>query len=196
MESPHRTATTTLLEEWERSGSDAWQRILPMVYDELRGIARRQLRRERGDRTLETTALVHEAFLRLVDDTRVTSKGRAYFFAAAARAMRQVLVDHARRRNAKKRGADNAAITLSRAHDLAADTDRFATDLLELDFALEELASLNARQARVVECRFFAGMSVELTAEALEISARTVKSDWMLARAWLFRRLGDADERQ
>ncbi len=189
MESSLRVETTALLETWEHTGEDAWQRLLPIVYDELRGIARRQLRRERGDLTLETTALVHEAYLRLVDDARVTSKGRSYFFAAAARAMRQVLVDHARRRNAQKRGTGLAPLTLSQAVDVAADTDRFATDMLELDRALEELSALNPRQARVVECRFFAGMSVESTAEALVVSERTVKNDWALARAWLHRRL-------
>jgi RNA polymerase sigma factor (TIGR02999 family) len=189
MESSSLAETTALIEAWERTGADAWQRLLPVVYDELRVIARRQLRRELGNRTLETTGLVHEAFIRLVDDTRVTRKGRAYFFAAAARAMRQVLVDHARSRNAQKRGGGLAPVTLSRADDIAADADHFATELLALDMALEELASLNPRQARVVECRFFAGMSVGETAEALEVSERTVKADWALARAWLYRRL-------
>ena len=193
MESAARLEATTLIEVWERTGADAWQRLLPVVYDELRGIARRQLQGERRDRTLETTGLVHEAFIRLVDDTRVTRKGRAYFFAAASRAMRQVLVDHARSRNAQKRGSGLGPVTLSRADDVAADADRFGTELLELDVALEELASLNPRQARVVECRFFAGMSVVETAEALEVSERTIKADWALARAWLYRRLDGTD---
>ena len=190
MESSNRTETTTLLEVWERTGTDPWQRLLPVVYDELRWIARRQLRHERSNNSLQTTGLVHEAFIRLVDDTRVTEKGRAYFFAAAARAMRQVLVDHARSRKAHKRGNGLPSITLSRAEGIAADSDRFAGDLLELDLALEELAALNARQARVVECRFFIGMSVGQTAQALDVSERTVKADWALARAWLYGRLG------
>ena len=193
MPSSIRTDTTALIEAWERTGADAWQRLLPVVYDELRRVARRELQREWAEPTLDATGLVHEAFIRLVDDTRVTRKGRAYFFAAASRAMRQVLVDHARSRNAQKRGSGLGPVTLSRADDVAADADRFGTELLELDVALEELASLNPRQARVVECRFFAGMSVVETAEALEVSERTIKADWALARAWLYRRLDGTD---
>lgn len=195
MEPRSITETTALIDTWERTGTGDWERIVPIVYDELRAMARRQLRREREDRTLDTTALVHEAYIRLVDDTRVTSKGRAYFFAAAGRAMRQVLVDHARARNAQKRAGGRAPVSLSQADDIVADSDRFAGELLELDEALDELSRLNSRQARIVECRFFAGMSVGETAEALEISERTVKADWALARAWLFRRLAETEPR-
>jgi RNA polymerase sigma-70 factor, ECF subfamily len=183
------TETTSLLEAFERDGSDSWERLVPIVYEELRGMAHRQLVREVRGESLQTTALVHEAYLRLVDDARVTRKGRAYFFAAAARAMRQVLVDQARRRGARKRGGDEAAVSLSDAIAVADALDDFAGDMVELDDALDELAALNPRPARVVECRFFAGMSVEETAEALEVSERTVKYDWALARAWLYRRL-------
>jgi RNA polymerase sigma-70 factor (ECF subfamily) len=191
-----RTFATNLVTEWERTGSDAWERLLPIVYDELRRVASRQLAQERGDATLQTTALVHEAFLRLVDHERVTRKGRSYFFAAAARAMRQVLVDQARRRNAQKRGGGEAPVTLTDQAQPTGDVDLFAIEMLELDQALAELADLNPRHARVVECRFYAGMSVADTAEALEISERTVKNDWSLARAWLFRRLGGLPQGQ
>ena len=152
-------------------------------------MARRQLARERTSASLQTTALVHEAYLRLVDDARVTAKGKAYFFAAASRAMRQVLVDQARRRGSRKRGGGQAPVSLSDA--LAGDDPlgELASDLMELDDALDALAELNPRHARVVECRFFAGMNVEETAQALEVSERTVKYDWTLARAWLYRRL-------
>lgn len=183
------TETTSLLEAFERGGSDSWERLVPIVYEELRGMAHRELAREVRGESLQTTALVHEAYLRLVDDARVTSKGKAYFFAAAARAMRQVLVDQARRRGTRKRGGDQAAVSLSDAIAAADALDDFACDMVELDDALDELAALNPRHARVVECRFFAGMSVEETAQALEVSERTVKYDWTLARAWLYRHL-------
>ncbi|MCI0433336.1 MAG: ECF-type sigma factor [Gemmatimonadetes bacterium] len=180
---------TRLVEAWAGTGADVWDRLFPLVYDELRRVAHRQLGRELGLRTLQTTGLVHEAFLRLVDETRVTRKGRAYFFAAASRAMRQVLIDLARRRRARKRDAA-AGVEIAAPPD--DDVDTFSVELLDLDRALEELAALEPRHARVVECRFFAGMSVEETAEALEVSARTVAYDWVLARAWLHRRLGAA----
>jgi RNA polymerase sigma factor (TIGR02999 family) len=183
-----RGEATQLLESWQ-TGTDVWDRLLPLVYEELRRIAHRQLGRELAPRTLQTTGLVHEAFLRLVDDTRVTRRGRAYFFAAASRAMRQVLIDLARRRQARKRNAD-AAIEVVPPQD--AELDAFSVELLDLDRALDELAALEPRHARVVECRYFAGMSVEETAEALDVAARTVAYDWALARAWLQRRLGEA----
>jgi RNA polymerase sigma-70 factor (ECF subfamily) len=191
MDAAVRTETTSLLEAFERAGSDSWQRLVPIVYEELRQMAHRQLTREAGRGSLQTTALVHEAYLRLVDDSRVTTKGKAYFFAAASRAMRQVLVDEARRRGRQKRGGGQAHVSLSDALAAEDRLDEFAGDLVELDDALDELAALNPRHARVVECRFFAGMSVEETAQALEVSERTVKYDWTLARAWLFRRLRD-----
>jgi RNA polymerase sigma-70 factor, ECF subfamily len=184
-----RAETTSLLEAFERAGSDSWERLVPIVYEELREMAHRQLNRELRGESLQTTALVHEAYLRLVDDARVTSKGKAYFFAAASRAMRQVLVDQARRRGSRKRGGGQVAVSLSDALAAEDRLDEFAGEMVELDDALDELAALNPRHARVVECRFFAGMSVEETARALEVSERTVKYDWTLARAWLYRRL-------
>jgi RNA polymerase sigma-70 factor, ECF subfamily len=182
-----RSDATALLATADSGDGAALDRLVPLLYDELRVMAHRQLARERRNETLQTTALVHEAYLRLVDDSRVTRRGRAYFFAAAARAMRQVLVDHARRRNAEKRGGGARALSLDE-EQIA--VDEFAAELLDLDRALEQLATLNPRHARVVECRFFAGMSVEETAESLGVSPRTVKYDWTLARAWLFDALG------
>jgi RNA polymerase sigma factor (TIGR02999 family) len=146
-------------------------------------MARRQLARQHERYTLQTTDLVHEAYLRLVGDGDVTHRGRAYFYAAAARAMRCVLVDAARRRNALKRGSGTAVVSLT-ANQVA--VDPFADELLDLDAAIHDLESWNRRAARVVECRFFGGMSVEDTAEVLGVSPRTVKSDWALARAWLY----------
>ncbi len=158
--------------------------IWSVVYDELRQIAMRQWRGS-GD-TLQATALVHEAYMRLADDARVLSRGRAYFFASAANAMRQIAVDHARKRSRVKRGGGEAPVTLKTSD---AEVEGLATDVLDLHHALERLAELNGRQARVVECRYFGGLDVKETAEALEISPRTVKRDWTLARAWLFREL-------
>ncbi len=188
--SPFRLRTTALLESSDYLDGHALDDLVPLVLDELHAIARRQLARERHPVTLQTTALVHEAYLRLVDDERVTSRGRAYFFAAVARAMRQVLVDAARRRNAVKRGGAVPLVTLDGAE---LPVDAYASEILDLDRALEELARLNPRQTRVVECRFFGGMSVPETAAALGVSERTVKGDWTLARAWLYRTLGRSE---
>lgn len=161
-------------------------RLMPLVYEQLREMAHRQLAREYGGRPLQTTALVHEAYLKVVDNTKVTRRGQSYFFAAAARAMRQVLVDHARRRKADKRGGDMQVVSLT---EESSAVDAFAADVLDLDRALEQLSERNTRHARVVECRFFGGLSIEETAAALEISPRTVKYDWALARAWLYETL-------
>ena len=163
-------------------GPDSVDRLVPLVYAELRRLAHAQLADERPGHTLQTTALVHEAYLRIAGDARVTAQGRAYFLAAAARAMRRVLVDHARRHRAAKRGGGRRPVSLIE-EDVA--VDNLAADLVSLDDALERLASEHPRHARVVECRFFAGLGVEETAEALGVSPRTVKNDWSLARAWL-----------
>jgi len=177
--------TTALLLSFEADKSSSLDRLLPIIYTELRQMAHRQLAKS-GRASIQTTALVHEAYLKLVDDSRVTSKGRAYFYGAAARAMRQVLVDRARRRNAKKRGSGDAHLNID---DIELGVDGFAADLVDLDDALTRLGSMNERKGRVIECRFFGGMTVEETAEALGISTRTVKSDWAVARAWLYREL-------
>jgi len=181
-----RITVTALL---ARSSGDraTFDELLPMVYDELRLMARRQLAGDWRQRTLDTTGLVHEAYLKLVDETSVPLKCRAYFFAAAARAMRQILIDAARRRGRRKRGGGAPHVD-AEAVDLA--VDGFAAELMDLDRCLERLAGEYPRQARVLECRFFAGLSVEETAAALDLSPRTVKRDWSLARAWLYRELG------
>ncbi|MGH7563516.1 MAG: sigma-70 family RNA polymerase sigma factor [Gemmatimonadota bacterium] len=181
-----RSETTALLVEAVGGDAGTVDRLFPIVYEELRGIARRQLARERPDHTLQTTALVHEAYVRLVDDDRVSRRGRAYFFASAARAMRQILVDHARRRGAAKRGGGVKPITLGNERT---GVDAFAEELIDLDQALERLAELDPRHARVVECRYFGGMTVEETAAALDVSPRTVRYDWALAKAWLHQAL-------
>ena len=173
----------------ESGGLPPIQELVPLAYDELRDIAHWQLVREHRNVTLQTTALVHEAYVRLVDDSRVTSRGRAYFFAAAARAMRQVLIDAARRRGAAKRGG-GAPLMSVEWHD--GRVDAFASELLDLERALDDLGRRNPRHMQVVECRFFGGMSVEQTAEALGVSERTIKTDWALARAWLFQILNKA----
>jgi RNA polymerase sigma factor (TIGR02999 family) len=184
---PSRRARTTELVDTAGSGDPtALNQLFPRVYDELRALARRRLAGEQRHDSLQTTALVHETYLRLVDDSRVTRLGRAYFFAAAGRAMRQILVDRARRRLAVKRGDGAELMTLD---DEQAAVDAYAAELVELDDVLTRLAQRSPRHARVVELRYFAGLSVEQTAEVLGVSARTVKSDWAMARAWLFSEL-------
>jgi len=160
--------------------------VIPAVLDELRVLAHAQLSRRSGPVTLQTTELVHEAYLRLCGSRKVTEKGRAYFFAAASRAMRQVLIEAARRRHAAKRGGGSRALSLEAADGRV---EAFSGDLLELDDALDRLAIRYPRLAKVVECRFFGGMTVEEVSSALDVSPRTVKADWAMARAWLHEEL-------
>lgn len=169
--------------EPERAALD---RLVPLVYDELRRMARRQLAREGRRITLDTTALVHEAYVKLVDAERAPLRSRAYFFGAATRAMRQVLVDAARRRTREKRGGGEIPLPLDEAE---VGIDAFAEEVLGLDGALSRLAVAHPRPARVVECRYFAGLSVEETADTLELAQRTVHRDLTFARAWLRREL-------
>lgn len=178
-----RTTTRTLLGTIESGDAGALDALIPVVYDELRRLARGQLAREGGNPTLHTTELVHEAFLRLADGDGITERGRAYFLGAAAQAMRRVLIESARRRATVRRGGGGARVTLADEHSAV---DAYAAELLDLDRALSALADENPRLAKVVECRYFGGMTVEQTAAALDISARTVKSDWALARAFLY----------
>jgi len=180
------SAVTELLAGAEAEREDVMARLVSLVYDELRRMAHRQLSREGGPCTLDTTGLVHEAYLKLADQDTVPIRNRSYFFAAAARAMRQVLVDAARRRNRLKRGGGERPLSLDESRIVV---DDYAADLVHLDDALIRLASEHPRPARVVECRFFGGLSIEETATALEISPMTVKRDWMLARTWLYRDL-------
>jgi RNA polymerase sigma-70 factor, ECF subfamily len=181
-----RATTTDLIETAENGGATALDQLIPLVYDELRVLAHRRLVHERRQDSLQTTALVHEVYLKLVDDTRVTRRGRAYFFAAVSRAMRQILVSRARWRLAIKRGEGAELISLDEGQ---AGVDAYAAELVNLDDALSRLAERSPRHARVVELRYFAGLSVEQTAEALGVSTRTVKSDAAMARAWLFSEL-------
>jgi RNA polymerase sigma factor (TIGR02999 family) len=166
--------------------SSAEARLLPLIYEDLRALAARHLRAEKAQHTLQATALVHEAWLRLIECERMDWKGKTHFFAMAATMLRRVLVDHARSRAARKRGGGAERITLSEV-DAPPSVDRL--DVLALDEALEELARTSPRQTRVVELRFFAGLSVEETAFALGVSQDTVHADWRFARAWLNREL-------
>ena len=159
--------------------------LIPLVYEELRSVARRQLRREQAGHTLDTTAVIHEAYLRLSEQRRAPWGDRVHFLAVASLAMRRVLVDHARRRRAEKRGGTAVRVPLSDAMILV-DLDARADELLALDQALDRLARLEPRLARVVECRFFSGLTEEETAEVLGVTARTVRRDWVKARGWLF----------
>lgn len=176
-------SVTQALLDLSGGNREALERLLPLVYDHLRDIANRALRGERPDHTLNSTALVHEAWLRLVELDRITWRDRAHFFGACAQIMRRVLISHARSRGAEKRGGPEARQVPIEDVVLAAATR--PADLLALDEALTRLAALSERQARVVECRFFAGMSVEDTAEVIGISPATVKREWTVARAWL-----------
>lgn len=175
---------TALLLAWSDGDQAAGSRLIDTVYDELRRVARRHLRRER-DHSLAPTALVHETYLKLVDQRRVRWQNRAHFFGIAAQLMRRILVDHARSRAAAKRGRDRT-IFLDAAD---VETPPLDIDILALDAALDKLCALDARQSRLVELRFFAGLTVEEVAETLHVAPITVKRDWAHARAWLFREL-------
>ncbi|OZC01876.1 ECF-type sigma factor [Rubricoccus marinus] len=181
---------TALLADSRNGDSSASDRLLGAVYDELHRLAQIHRSRSRRDGTLNTTALVHEAYLKLVDGDRLPFDGRAHFFAAAARAMRQVIVDDARKRNRVKRGGGERPTSLDRVGEIRADEP--ADEILALDEALKRFEEIDPRAARVVECRYFAGLTVEETAEALGISPTTVKREWVAARAWLYRALAEA----
>lgn len=178
---------THLLKEWSDGDERALDRLTPLVYQELRQQAARFLRRERAGHTLQTTALIHEAYLRLIDAKDVRWQSRAHFFAIAANLMRRVLVDHARRRDAEKRGGAQLRLTLD---EKLAVTSTAEVDVLAIDQALNKLSTIDSQQALVVELRFFSGLSVEETAAALGVSPATVKRDWSVARAWLRREIG------
>jgi RNA polymerase sigma factor (TIGR02999 family) len=188
-----RHEVTGLLLAWRSGESGAADRLFAVVYDELRGVARRQLRRERASHTLDTTALVHEAYFRLVDQTRADWVDRAQFLAIASRVMRRILVDHARRRRAAKRGGARVAVTLGAAEAAGAATatlaDERASTLLAVDAALTRLAEHETRLARVVECRFFGGLTDAETSEVLGVTERTVQRDWAKAKGWLYQEL-------
>jgi len=177
---------TLLLREWRDGDRKALDALLPLVYKELRRLAHFQLRNERPDHTLQSAALVHEAYLRLAGQAPPQWESRTHFFAIAGQLMRQILVDYARRRRAGKRGAGACKVSLSDAGVMAQKRD---IDVVALDDALEALAKIDARQSRVVELRFFAGLSLNEISEALEIAPATVQRDWTAARAWLHREM-------
>lgn len=185
---------TRMLIDWSNGDRDAPQRLMPLVYEELRQLARHYLQRERADHTLQATGLVHEAYLRLVDQSTTTWQNRAHFFGVAAQLMRRILVDYARQHRAEKRGGTWDKLVFAEA--LVSSKER-SIDLIALDDALKDLARFDERQSRIVELRFFGGLTVEESAEALEISPRTVKREWRLAKAWLRREImsGGSDAR-
>ena len=177
---------TQLLISWGNGNKEALDKLLPLVYDELRRQAARYLRRERAGHTLQTTALIHEAYLRLVDQKNVHWQNRAHFFGLAAQLMRRILVDHARTKKRDKRGGSDIRVSLTGVQVLAKSQE---VDVVALDEALDRLEQLDEQQSRIVELRFFSGLTVEETAEALSISPATVKRDWSMAKAWLHREL-------
>jgi RNA polymerase sigma factor (TIGR02999 family) len=186
-----RDNVSQVLDDMKNGDQRAADKLLPLVYDEFRALARHYLAQERANHTLQPTALVHEAYMKLVDQTRVDWQGRSHFFAVAAQAMRRILVDHARSRQRDKRGGGRARVVLDEEVALSPQKDE---DVLALDEALQRLAKLDPRQAKVVELRFFGGMNVEEVAQALGVSKRTVEGDWTFARAWLSKELRGTNE--
>ena len=185
-----RTDVTELLTAWRGGDASAASQLLPIIYDELHRCAARAMRRESVGHTLQPTALVNEVYLRLVNQTRAGWQNRAQFFGVAAQLMRRILVDYARARAAEKRGGGLQAVTLDDVHDaIDASSTPDAMQILELNDALIKLEALDPDQARVVELRYFTGLNIEETAEALGVSASTVKREWNVARAWLRREL-------
>lgn len=183
---PQSRDVTQLLLDWSDGDTDALDELMPLVAEELRGRARRYFERERPGHTLQPTALVNEVYLRLVDRQRVRWKNRSHFFGFAAQLMRRILVDHARANRAAKRGSGAIAVPLS---DQVAERPRQDVDLIDLDDALTRLAQLDGRLARVVELRFFAGLTLEETAEVMDIGTATVSRCWKTSKAWLYREL-------
>jgi RNA polymerase sigma factor (TIGR02999 family) len=183
-DSPSGVTETLLL--WRKGDPEALNRLMPLVYDELRRLASSYLRREYRYQTLQTSALVHEAYLRLVEQTRTDWKNRAHFFGVAAQLMRRILVDHARVHQAGKRGGGALKFSL---HDGMGKVNERDVDLLALDEALNRLAGMDLRQSRIVEMRYFSGLSIDETAEALGVSGATVEREWRTAKAWLYNEL-------
>ena len=175
-----------LLLHWSDGDQTAREKLLPLVYEELRRLARNYLRRERVNHTLQPTALVHEAYLRMIEQHHVSWQSRAQFFGLAATLMRNILVDHARHHNAEKRGGGAFALSLSEADRLSSNPD---VNLIALDEALQDLASSNPQHARIVELRYFGGLTIEETAKVMSVSHATVERDWTFARAWLKKEL-------
>jgi len=187
-ESPVNSANevTQLLVSWGKGDQQSLESLIPLVYDELRRQARRYLRRERPDHTLQSSALVHEVYVRLIDQRQANWHNRSQFFGVAAQLMRRILVDHARSRGAVKRGAGVTKLAI--AEEVAA-IEMQNVDLIALDTSLTKLGQIDPQQCRIVELRFFSGLSIEDTADALSISPATVKRDWAMAKAWLYREI-------
>jgi RNA polymerase sigma factor (TIGR02999 family) len=184
---PEPTEVTALLLQWSRGDSAALERLMPHIYDECRRIASYQLHREHRDHTLDPTGLVHEAYLRMVDQRHATWENRAQFFGVVAQVMRRVLVDHARAQHAQKRGGSAVLVSLEAAADESGESR--VADIVAIDDALRRLSARDPEQVRIIELRFFAGLSVDETAVVLGRSPRTIKREWRLAKAWLYREL-------
>jgi RNA polymerase sigma factor (TIGR02999 family) len=191
MAAPSTQEITQLLIAWSSGDQAALERLMPLVHKELHRIAKRHMAGERHDHILQTTALVNEAYIRLIDWKNVEWQNRAHFFGLAARVMRHILVDFARAQAREKRGGGALQVSLSAADNIVRDR---SADLVALDDALQALEKLDPRQARVVELRFFAGLTLEETAEALKVSVGTVRHDWSLAEAWLYREVCEGEE--
>ena len=188
LESTNGHDVTQLLINWREGDEGVPAQLMPLVYEELRPLARGYLQREGSDHPLQTTALVHEAYLRMVDDSQTCWKDRAHFYRIAARVMRQILVDHARAHNAAKRGGMEQKLSLDEARDLPADN---GVDLVALDGALESFAQTYPRKSEVVELKFFGGLDTKEISEALQVSENTVLRDWNFAKLWLYRALNE-----
>jgi RNA polymerase sigma factor (TIGR02999 family) len=186
METPPINEITAQLLAWNQGDAAALERLIPVVYQELRHMAERYLRQENSGHTLQPTALVHEAYLRLIDQTQVEWQNRAHFFGIAAQMMRRILVDHAKAKQRDKRGAGAVKLFLDEALNYGQER---AGELVALDDALQQLAALDERKSRVIELRYFGGLSVEETAQVLNVSRQTVIRDWNMARAWLYQEL-------
>jgi RNA polymerase sigma factor (TIGR02999 family) len=180
------TSVTELLQHWSNGDQQAFDELLPIIYGELRQVAHRYLHREHAERTLQTTALVHEAYLKLIDQRSVNWQNRAHFFAIAAQAMRRILLDNARKRAAAKREGEKVDLD-----DVAIVSSQRAAHLLALDEALQRLEQIDSQQSRIIELRYFGGLTIEETAEAMNLSPATVKREWAMARAWLYQALNE-----
>ena len=189
--SPSPNEVSQMLLAWRNGDRDALNRLMPIVYDELRRLAHRYMNRRFAGQTLQTTALVHEAYMRLAGQDHVDWQNRSHFFAVCAQVMRNLLVDRARSRQAEKHGGGARQVSLDEA---AISTPEKQIDLLALDEALDRLAVIDARKSRIIEMRYFGGMSVEETAEVLDISPITVKREWLKARAWLYHQMNESGE--
>jgi RNA polymerase sigma factor (TIGR02999 family) len=185
-ERPTESDITRILHSWSKGDPDALEQLMPIVFEELKNIARQYMGKESKGHTLQPTALVNEVYLQLVGRRSVQWSNRAHFYGSSAQLMRRILVDHARSRRTAKRGGEVFRISLDEVHDIP---QQKSVDLISLDDALKDLEKLDARQARIVEMRFFTGLSIEAVAEALGISATTVKREWLTARLWLLREL-------